>query len=231
MSDNTTAIVTIEANAEIVKQSKQEKEVQAILADTNIKVDAKFQKFLVDMAKLRVKTGTKYAEMIQHVASHYEPDAGKNDGVLWEKRKLGYSMVLKTYLTPYEGSETAPLTVKSAYSTVSRIFTLAKKENAQVIEDLKNGLVTVRETRQITARGGRPEGNESSENGTQASSKSLDEKMKDHLRDAAKQAYKLKLTQADFIALATRIFDVQSTLQASNEAVAKAKQTEAEKAS
>jgi hypothetical protein len=192
-----------------VKLSKAEAQAQLIVKDATIVTDKAFVKLMTQLDKLTTSIGSKWGDTIEHVKRTYSPDDK-------DERKIGYAIILKSLMVDMNKPYT------SASSTTSFIFKMAKSENSEDLELMKQGLLSVRAARSIT-KNGRPEGNE-------ASTKSIEDKFQSTLQDAAKHAARLHYSLNDFLAKAKEKFEKQVTLQAQKEAV-EAKKAEAAKAS
>jgi hypothetical protein len=195
--NNVVTPAVVEAKTIVIPPTKQEKAAMAILKDETIQVDATFKKLVVDFEKIAIKAGSKYADMIRYISANYSPDDK-------EARKPGYNRVLKTLLDMGK-------TVSSAYSTTSRLFTLAKIENIGCLDLLAAGEMTVRDTRKIGAKGGRPEGNDTGSQEAEVTKASLEERFNKAIAMAVGYGFDLKLTGEQMIeALSKKIADKQA---------------------
>jgi len=135
----------VEAKAELVVLSKDEKEAADLLKDDKLTVDDGFNALWLTALTLAKTAGNKYCEAVVYITDHFHPEATPNTEH-WAERKLGQKRVLKTLLL-------SGMSVGSSKSTVSRLFQFAHPDNAEVLGMYGRGEITQDELRQLTSSG------------------------------------------------------------------------------
>jgi len=136
-------VAVIDAKAEVVVMTKQEKEAADLIKDEKFTVDAEFNSLWLTAVGLAKTFANKYCEAVTYITGHFHPEAEANS-THWADRKLGQKKVLKTLLL-------SGMSVSSANSTVSRLFNYAHPANAGILGMYGRGEITQEEMRQLTS--------------------------------------------------------------------------------
>jgi hypothetical protein len=171
-------------STETVK-SKAEIEAEALVQDQTVVIDTPLQKLMAQVFGHELKVGGKWAAVIRHCQSKYPFE--KTEKGEEQIHKDGFKIVLKSLMTMGK-------TYSSAQSIRSYIFKMARSENAEALEKLEKGEITVRASREAgRVRQSNP-------------SKSNEAKFNEALNNAVRYAVLLNLSEREFEVRAERVY-------------------------